>query len=174
MDRTDRMQTVRASERRHRLLFERSPIPMWVYDAQTLAILAVNDAAIAHYGYDRETFLAMTLDNIRVENWRDAPRLAEGSATPAGRATPSRHIKRDGTRINVELFADWIEFEDRPARLVLINDVTARFAAEEHTRLLARLRIEPERHADRGPRPSRHAGHLRQPGIHAADGLQRR
>ncbi|HVJ62886.1 MAG TPA: EAL domain-containing protein [Tahibacter sp.] len=138
LDRERYSQAIRASERRHRLLFERSPMPMWVYDAKTLKFLAVNDAAVAHYGYSHETFLAMTLDDVRVENWRDSPRLSDTSATPAGHATPSRHIRHDGTFINVEVFADWIEFGEQPARLVLINDVTAKLAAEEHTRLLAR------------------------------------
>ena len=39
------------------MLFEASPMPMWVYDAETLAFLAVNDAAIRHYGYTRDEFL---------------------------------------------------------------------------------------------------------------------
>ena len=47
------------SEHRYRMLFERNPLPMWVYDVETLAFLAVNDAAVRHYGYSREEFLAM-------------------------------------------------------------------------------------------------------------------
>ena len=53
------------SESRYRLLFESNPAPMWVYDARTLAFLAVNHAATAHYGYTREEFLGMTLRDIR-------------------------------------------------------------------------------------------------------------
>ena len=52
-------------EQRYRLLFERHPLPMWVYDAQTLRFLAVNDAAVRHYGYSREEFLAMAITDIR-------------------------------------------------------------------------------------------------------------
>ena len=40
------------------MLFAASPLPMWVYDAATLAFLDVNDAAVRHYGYSREQFLA--------------------------------------------------------------------------------------------------------------------
>ena len=47
------------------MLFEASPMPMWVYDAETLAFLAVNDAAVRHYGYSRDEFLAMTIKDIR-------------------------------------------------------------------------------------------------------------
>lgn len=35
------------SEKRYRLLFDDDPLPMWVYDAETLAILEVNEAAVA-------------------------------------------------------------------------------------------------------------------------------
>ena len=58
------IETERAAER-YRMLFEASPLPMWVYDAETLAFLAVNDAAIRHYGYRRDEFLAMTIRDIR-------------------------------------------------------------------------------------------------------------
>ena len=47
------------------MLFEASPMPMWVYDAETLRFLAVNDAAIRHYGYTRDEFLAMRITDIR-------------------------------------------------------------------------------------------------------------
>ena len=49
----------------YRLVFEKNPLPMWVFDTETLAFLAVNDAAIEHYGYSREEFLSMTADRIR-------------------------------------------------------------------------------------------------------------
>jgi PAS domain S-box-containing protein len=56
---------LRNSEERYRLLFDQNPHPLWVYDLETLAFLAVNDAATRHYGYTREEFLAMTIKDIR-------------------------------------------------------------------------------------------------------------
>jgi PAS domain S-box-containing protein len=44
---------VRRRETEYQSLFENSPQPMWVYDKATLALLAVNDAALGHYGYSR-------------------------------------------------------------------------------------------------------------------------
>src|SRR5215831_10776223 len=41
---------IRASEERHRLLFERSPLPITLFDAASLRILAANDAALKLYG----------------------------------------------------------------------------------------------------------------------------
>lgn len=55
---------LRTSEGQYRLLFDQNPHPMWVIDAETLAVLAVNDAAIEHYGYTRDEFLAMTVREI--------------------------------------------------------------------------------------------------------------
>src|SRR5690348_11592344 len=53
------------AEARYRLLFEKSPVPMWVFDRDTLAFLEVNDAAVQHYGWSREEFLRMTIRDIR-------------------------------------------------------------------------------------------------------------
>src|ERR1700756_4566858 len=49
----------------YRLLFETNPSPMWVFDVQTLRILAVNQAAVTHYGYSREEFLQLTIVDLR-------------------------------------------------------------------------------------------------------------
>ena len=49
----------------YRLLFESNPQSMWVYDLATLRFLAVNDAAVHHYGYSRAEFLRMTPKDIR-------------------------------------------------------------------------------------------------------------
>jgi len=53
------------NERRYRLVFEGNPLPMWIWEVSTRRFLAVNDAAVAHYGYDRELFLTMTIEDIR-------------------------------------------------------------------------------------------------------------
>src|ERR1051325_1823847 len=59
-------QALRESEYRYRTLFDGNPLPMWVYDFETLHFLAVNDAAVRHYGYTREEFLAMRIAQIRM------------------------------------------------------------------------------------------------------------
>jgi PAS domain S-box-containing protein len=68
VDMTERERTAQAlrdSEERYRILFDSNPHPMWAYDLETLTFLAVNDAAIRHYGYSREEFLSMTIADIR-------------------------------------------------------------------------------------------------------------
>ncbi|OLC04426.1 MAG: hypothetical protein AUH46_04245 [Gemmatimonadetes bacterium 13_1_40CM_70_15] len=126
---------LRRSETRYRLLFESNPEAMFVYDPGTLRFLAVNEAAVARYGWTREEFLRMTLPDIRPPS--EIPRLeAALAAQDRGAATVSdtKHRKKDGSLIDVEVLSDWIEFEGRRARLVLAKDVTERLRLEEQLR----------------------------------------
>jgi two-component system cell cycle sensor histidine kinase/response regulator CckA len=120
---------LQASEARYRELFESSPLPMWVYDRATLAFLAVNAAAVRHYGYSREEFAAMTLADIRPAE--DVAALREDVAHAMDAPGTWRHKARDGRILSVEVKAHDFSFDGRAARLVLANDVTARLLAEQ-------------------------------------------
>nr|MDQ5836403.1 PAS domain S-box protein [Acidobacteriota bacterium] len=137
----------RESEGRYRMLFERSPQPMWVYDLETLRFLAVNDAAVRHYDYTRAEFLSMTIKDIRPP--AEVPALLEDiSSLSVDDYTPSRaarHVKKDGAAIEVEVTGSDFGFAGRRARLIQINDVTERRRAEES---LARLAAAVEQTAD--------------------------
>jgi PAS domain S-box-containing protein len=123
-------EALRASEEQYRILFQSNPHPMWVFDNETYAFLAVNDAAIRHYGYSREEFLSMTVKDIRLPD--DIPVLMAGLAKRRTHDMVGirRHRKKDGTLINVEISWHSLDFEGRPARLVLASDVTERKNAE--------------------------------------------
>jgi two-component system, cell cycle sensor histidine kinase and response regulator CckA len=119
------------SEARYRLLFDANLLPMWVFDVETLAFLAVNAAALDHYGWTREEFLAMTIKDIRPPE--DVPRLLAAHAAPrAGRRRAGlfRHRTRSGELIDVEIVSHEITWAGRGARLVLAHDVTDRLRAE--------------------------------------------
>jgi two-component system cell cycle sensor histidine kinase/response regulator CckA len=131
------------SERRYRNLFELNPQAMWVFDIDTLRFLAVNNAAVRSYGYSREEFLAMTVKDIRPPE--DVPALLgdvataipeEGGSRPRGQW---RHVRKDGSITHVEVSANDIDFEGRPARLVLVTDVTDRLRLEAKLAEAARL-----------------------------------
>jgi two-component system cell cycle sensor histidine kinase/response regulator CckA len=131
---------LRESEERYRLLFESIPQPTWVFDAETLSFLTVNEAAVRHYGYAREEFAAMTIKDIRPPG--EVPALmAKLSYTPAGLAHDDtwKHRKKDGTEIYAETITRDIIFSGRRARLVLANDVTERMRAEERLHEQAEL-----------------------------------
>jgi PAS domain S-box-containing protein len=123
------------SENQYRLLFERNPHPMWVYDLKTLRFLMVNDAAVNHYGYTRDEFLAMTIKDIRPAE--DVPSLLENIAqvtTGRDKAGVWRHRKKDGPIIHVEITSHVVDFGGRRAELVLANDVTERLKLEDQLR----------------------------------------
>jgi len=126
----EQKKTLKRSEQRYRAQFEDSPQPMWVVDRDTLAFLAVNDAAIVHYGYSREEFMGMTLREIRpVEDLALLLKMEEGRSGPRD-AIPARHVRKDGDLIHVESAAHDIEWEGHPARAVSVYDVTSRVLAE--------------------------------------------
>src|SRR5437867_113167 len=111
----------------YRLLFEKNPLPMWVFDLESLRFLDVNDAAVQKYGYSRSEFLAMTLGDIGPKE--DVPRLREalGSLKPTDRMIGIwRNRKKDGTVFDAEVLSTEVTILTRRARLALLNDVTER------------------------------------------------
>ena len=123
---------LRSSEARYRNLFESIPLPMWVFDAETLRFLAVNEAALGHYGYSRAEFAEMTLADIRPAE--DKPGLPEMVLGPVDEKQTWRHVRKDGSVITVEIKPRDVAFENRRARLALITDVTQRRQLEEQLR----------------------------------------
>lgn len=113
------------------VLFTANPLPMWVYDPQTLRFPEVNQAAEAHYGYTREEFLQMRTTDIRPPE--DVPRLLEDLEAPRPALQFSgewRHRTKDGRILHVEVTSHTLEWEGRPAVLVMAHDVTERRRVE--------------------------------------------
>ncbi len=114
-----------------RLLFDSNPVPMWVYATESLRFLAVNDAAIAHYGYNREQFLSMTLRDIRTpDDWSAIREVAGTQST----GIASRHLKSDGAIVDIEMFSKLLTYDGQPASLVAAIDVTERKRATDELR----------------------------------------
>jgi two-component system, cell cycle sensor histidine kinase and response regulator CckA len=124
------------------LFFENHPTPMWIYDLETLAFLAVNNAATLKYGYSKEEFLQLTLRDIRPA--AEIPRLLADieQARPEWQQSGLwPHQLRDGTLIQVEITSHTIEFNGRSAALVMAQDRTEQVALQnELIRREAQLR----------------------------------
>ncbi len=119
----------------YRLLFERNPLPMWVYDAQTLGMLAVNDAALAQYGYSKQEFVGLTLLDLLHAD--DAAQLAQSLQLPLDQqSTPRRwrHRSRSGELLEVETVTEELEFDGIHAHVMLVKDVTEQRRAEQRLR----------------------------------------
>jgi PAS domain S-box-containing protein len=105
-------------------LFDASPQPMWIFDVETLEFLAVNDAAVRHYGYSRDEFLGMTIMDIRPAEEPPGPPIGHQTSRPEAAFT--RHQRKDGTVIDMELVSHELELDGRRARLVLATDISER------------------------------------------------
>jgi len=120
------------SEKKYKYLFENNPLPMWIYDLETLAFLNVNEAAVTHYGYSREEFAGMTIKDICPSNDVDSLLKDVQNATELhNRAGAWQHIKKNGEIIFVEIISHRIEYDSKQARLVLANDITERKRTEQ-------------------------------------------
>jgi len=127
---------IATSAENYRRLFDDNPLPMWVFDPRTGAFLAVNQAAIAHYGYSREEFLARRIDDIRPPE--DLPKLRQYmESTPKlrGSAGVWRHRKKNGEIITVRLTRDELNYQGRAARLIVVEDISDRLRFDERLKL---------------------------------------
>ncbi|MDB4887837.1 MAG: hypothetical protein JWN79_3275 [Gemmatimonadetes bacterium] len=116
---------LRDSEARHELLFHSAPGPMWVLDVESMAIHAVNDAALAQYGYSRDEFLQLTLRDLRTPGSRAAFWRVQ-RAMLAGQDVHGiyKHRRRDGSVLDVEVRTSTLPIGDGRLRLILATDVT--------------------------------------------------
>ncbi|HEY7948990.1 MAG TPA: EAL domain-containing protein [Acidimicrobiales bacterium] len=118
------------SEANFRQLFAQNPQPMWVYDRQSLSFLEVNRAAIDHYGFSRDRFLAMTVPDL----WEPSDREDVDSLRRRlgeDHVRTKKHVVADGRSIVVEVASDDLEFAGRDAVLVAVKDITDQRALEE-------------------------------------------
>jgi PAS domain S-box-containing protein len=120
-----------------RRVFEENSHPMWIRDALDMA--DVNRAALLHYGYSRDEFLAMTVGDFdATEKSEEKRALKKPRATKAGESPPQvwKHRRKDGTFIDVEISSFAVTFRGRPASLDSIVDVSYRRRTEAQTRYL--------------------------------------
>ncbi|HET6979450.1 MAG TPA: PAS domain S-box protein [Pyrinomonadaceae bacterium] len=123
-------EALRDSEERYRLLFESTPQPIWVYNEESLAFLAVNEAATRTYGYSRDEFFSMTVEDIRARE--DIPTLMiKNDPNDLVISSPWRHQTRTGQTIYVEMSSHPVVFDGKNSRLVIVNDVTERKLLDE-------------------------------------------
>jgi PAS domain S-box-containing protein len=124
---------LKESEEKYKTIFYKAPLPMWIYDCETYYFIEANEAAVRHYGYDAQEFQAMTIMQIRPQE--DLELLSKDleliRTNQSSRQGQWRHLKKNGEIIIVETTAHSFDYRNRKARLVVINDITARLRAEE-------------------------------------------
>jgi two-component system cell cycle sensor histidine kinase/response regulator CckA len=122
-----------------RLFFHGNPLPMWIFDNRTLFILDVNESAVSKYGWTREEFLSMTIEDLRPQE--DLGTLREYRSRVIHDASPGlnktfhwRHRTKSGSTIQVE--STWLElpYNGGTGVLVMSMDRTAQYQAEQQLR----------------------------------------
>jgi diguanylate cyclase (GGDEF)-like protein/PAS domain S-box-containing protein len=96
-------------------------------------ILGVNDAAIQHYGYSRSEFEKLTIRSLQAFD-------AELPWTCAGDEHAARtwkHIRADGTLIDLAIYSRQLVHGGRPAALLALMDITERTRAEARLAFMA-------------------------------------
>lgn len=121
------------TEQKYQDLFINHPMPMWIYDYESRAFLEVNEEAIRHYGYSREEFLSMTINDIRPKE--DIPKIhnlgrveTQYSSIYTG---AWRHYRKNGELMYVEITSHLMQYNGRKASLVLVHNITDVIKAEE-------------------------------------------
>ncbi|TDR89050.1 EAL domain-containing protein [Enterovirga rhinocerotis] len=127
---------IKAREESYRLLFEDNPMPMWVCDGEDQRFLAVNKAAVDHYGFSAQDFSAMRVHDLLSGDDPSVP--AKADAMPVKSAGELQaHRRSDGSQIETLSYARPIRYQDRPAVLLAATDVTERRRIEAHVAHLA-------------------------------------
>ncbi len=121
-----------------RVIFDHHPLPAWIYDSETLAFLAVNQAARTEYGYSEREFLDMRITSIRTpEDAQMLLRFLSGPLKSQEVTGPWRHRRKDGSLLIATAYAYEITYNRRPARLILIKNISEQKKLEQQVRLFA-------------------------------------
>src|SRR6201999_3011939 len=118
-----------------RLLFDSNPVPMIVCAIEGEQVLSVNDAAIQHYGYSRAEFEKLTIRNLQAFDSNAPWTRALSSDEQAARTW--KHVRADGTLIDLAIYSNHLVYNERPAILLALMDITERKRAEARLAFLA-------------------------------------
>ncbi len=136
-ERTENERKLKESEEQYRLLFENNPLPMWISERKSLRFVNINNAAIKHYGYSREEFLNMSLLDIRpAENKVEmidflSHKGESGAASNIYFSGVWKHIRKDGSIIDVEVNRGKMLVNNNQFNLSIINDITDKKRVEK-------------------------------------------
>lgn len=124
---------LKKSEEQYRLLFEQSPIPMYIYNPDTLDIITVNNAAMNRYGYSEAEFNKMKIYELHPEEELDKvmAEIKKSLKKPSTGFDSWTQVTRNGERLIVEISGSRIFYRDKIQRLIIAKDVTEQRLAEK-------------------------------------------
>jgi PAS domain S-box-containing protein len=122
------------SEQRYAYLFQICPLPLWIFDDETLALLEVNQMALEIYGYERDEMLTLTIKELRPVS--EIPKLMQTLQYVSMNNDPYfigvfKHMKKNGDLMDVEIRSEGFIYKGRNAKLVLAKDITKMLSVEK-------------------------------------------
>jgi len=127
-----RTEEPRAAGVEFRRLFDANPLPMLVYDCQTLGFLEVNESAVTRYGYSREEFRRLRIPDIHPrEDLISLEQHLKKKRQRLWQSGPWRHRSKNGQITSVEIAGQRMKWNGRDAALVVALDISSRTHAEE-------------------------------------------
>lgn len=133
------------SQLQYRSFFEANPLPCFVFDTSDLRILTVNAAAIQHYGYSREEFMALTLRDLLVPREQQAfLKALAGTDSSKYTLRTWKHVTKSETLMDAEVIWAPLELNGQNVRLAIVQDVTEKAALQvaQHHEEIRRLLLE--------------------------------
>lgn len=135
------------SEKKYKYIFENNPSPMFIWDFESLKIVDCNMEATLKYGYSKAEFLQLNIRDIRPKEDVGRINAATIDEETYGAIHKGiwRHVKKNGELLYVEVTGHLIDVNGRKSSLVLINDITERFKAENELKTSEeKLRVATE------------------------------
>jgi diguanylate cyclase (GGDEF)-like protein/PAS domain S-box-containing protein len=130
-----RVSELKQPETSFRLLFDSNPVPMIVCALEDERIVGVNDAAVQHYGHSRAEFEKLTIRSLQA--FESEPPWAGDRSSDEQTARTWKHVKADGTLIDLAIYSRQLVYNDKPAVLLALMDITERKRAEARLAFMA-------------------------------------
>lgn len=118
------------SEKRYRTLFESISDAIVVCDFDSILVYDVNSAACSLYGYEREEFLNLDVNELLTEPFP----MEHYQENKVLRLPLRYHRKKSGELFPVEVIASTFRIDEKPFILGSIRDITKRISDEEKLR----------------------------------------
>ena len=135
LNRRRALEALSESEIRHRRMYEENPMPMLVFDVESLQILSVNEALVAIYGFTRAELLDMLASDLATEADAEALRHDMQILEPTGVHQLQRRLRRkDGSEVITAVTSHALNFLGHPARLAMFRDITDQHMAQDQAR----------------------------------------
>ncbi|MFD3001568.1 PAS domain S-box protein [Pontibacter toksunensis] len=140
-ERTKLEHDLNEQKREYKMLFNRNPIPLWIYDRETYRILETNQAAVQEYGYSEEEFLQMTVLDLRPAEEIEGfiSNLNKAKETTEATSTTSIHKRKDGSLLKVE-----VRSHSLPSKDGLLPRFVVAFNVQEREQALEKLKQSEE------------------------------